>query len=52
MGGLARQEARSRGSQNMVKELFRMLSGSVADTGVDKDEALRILSKIIRGGRG
>ena len=52
MGGLARQEARSRGNQNMVRELFRMLSGSVADTGVDRDEALKILSKIIRGGRG
>ena len=52
MGGLARFEAGGRNKQNMVKELFRMLSGSVADTGLDKDEALKILSRIIRGGRG
>ena len=47
----ANRAAGARSEQNMVKELFRMLSGSVADTGVDKDEALKILSRIIRGTR-
>ena len=53
-GGIAsaaNRAAGARSEQNMVKELFRMLSGSVADTGVDKDEALKILSRIIRGTR-